>query len=450
MMLKELLRPEIKELITQRRWGDLRQFFETEKWPIPDIADLLLSLEKPDRVLLFRALSRGMASEVFSFLEPSQQSSLLQELTDEESRSLLASLSPDDRTLLLEELPGPLTQRLLTLLPYEELKEARWLLGYPEGSVGRLMTPDYVAVRADWEVGQALEHIRKVGKDSETINIIYVTDEQGRLLDDIELRRLVIANPQSKVSEIMDHSFVSVLANADREEAVSLVQKYDLYALPVVDSDGILLGIVTVDDILDVAQDEATEDFHKTAAVAPIKVSYREASVWLLFKRRIGWLAGLAFADLISSGVIATFEATLRRTIALAFFMPLLVDSGGNGGSQVATLMIRALATGDVKLNEWISPFLKEILVGLLLAVAMGILGWGFGIFRGGLAIGAVVGLSMGAIILFSNLIGFSLPFILAKLGVDPAVASSPLITSLADGGGLAIYFIIARMVLGG
>lgn len=445
-MLKELLRPEIKELIAERRWIDLRQFLE--KWPTPDVCDLLLSLEKPDRVLLFRALSRPMASEVFSFLEPTQQSSLLQELTDEETRSLLAGLSPDDRTVLLEELPGPLTQKLLTLLSYDDLKEARWLLGYPEGSVGRLMTPDYVAVRVDWDVAFALEYIRKMGKDSETINMIYVVDEQGKLLDDIELRRFVIANPQSKVSEIMDHSFISIPATADREEAVSLVQRYDLYSLPVVDSDRILLGIVTVDDILDVAQDEATEDFHKAAAVSPIKISYREASVWLLFRRRIGWLVALVFVNLISSGVIASFERTLIGTIALVFFIPLLVDSGGNVGSQAATLMIRALATGDVKLNDWLSSLIKELLVGLFLAVAMGIVSWALGLFRSGLEIGLVVGLSMGVIIIFANLIGFSLPFILAKCGVDPAVASSPLITSLADAGGLAIYFSIAHIIL--
>ncbi|MEO0101310.1 MAG: magnesium transporter [candidate division WOR-3 bacterium] len=445
-MLKELLQPEIKELIAERRWADLREFLE--KWPVPDICDLLLSLEKPDRVLLFRALSRPRASEVFSFLEPSQQSALLQELTDEETRSLLANLPPDDRTVLLEELPGPLTQRLLTLLSYEDLKEARWLLGYPEGSVGRLMTPDYVAVKADWEVGQALEHIRRMGKDSETVNMIYVVDEQGKLLDDIELRRFVIASPQSKVSEIMDHSFISILATADREEAVSLVQRYDLYSLPVVDSEGILLGIVTVDDILDVAQDEATEDFHKTAAVAPIKISYREASVWLLFRRRIGWLVALIFVNLISSGVIATFEETLKRAIALVFFIPLLIDSGGNAGSQAATLVIRALATGDVKLSEWLSSLLKELFVGLSLGAVLGLLSWALGLFRGDFQVGLVVGLSMLAIILFANLIGFSLPFILLKLGTDPAVASSPLITSLADAGGLAIYLTIASIIL--
>ncbi len=445
-MLKELLRPEIQELITERRWMDLRQALEG--WPTPDVCDLLLSLEKPDRVLLFRALSRTMASEVFSFLEPTQQSALLQELTDEETRSLLANLPPDDRTVLLEELPGPLTQKLLTLLSHEDLKEARWLLGYPEGSVGRLMTPDYVAVRSDWDVAQALDQIRRLGKDSETVNIIYVTDEKGKLLDDIELRRFVIADPKSKVSEIMDRSYVSIPATADREEAIALVQKYDLYALPVIDSEGVLLGIVTVDDILDVAQDEATEDFHKTAAVSPIKVSYREASIPLLFRRRVGWLIALVFVNLVSSGVVAHFESVLAGAIALVFFMPLLIDSGGNAGSQAATLMIRALATGDLKLNEWLSSLGKEVLVGLLLALAMGATSWALGLLRGGLEIALVVGLSMGTIILFSNLIGFSLPFILAKLKIDPAVASSPLITSIADAGGLFIYFSIAATIL--
>ncbi|TCJ20118.1 magnesium transporter [Rubrobacter taiwanensis] len=445
--MKRLQKEEVERMIERGEWSGLRRMLA--EWPFPEVAELLLEQEKPKRVLLFRALPRPLAAEVFSYLETETQNALLKELTDEETRRLLADLDPDDRTELLGELPGQATQKLLNLLSAEDLREARQLLGYPEGSVGRLMTPDYVAVRPHWTVGEALEHIRRFGADRETINWIYVVDDSWRLLDALSLRAFIVADPRQRVEEIMDYRFVSVSAHDGREEAVRTIQRHDLEAVPVVDSEGVLVGIVTVDDVLDVAEEEATEDFHLYAAVRPLDMSYRESGVWSLFRKRVPWLIALVGVGLVSSGVIAAFEETLEAAIALAFFIPLLIDSGGNTGSQSATLMVRAIATGDLRLGQWGRAISKELAVGISLGAALGLATALLGIFRGGVEIGLIVGLTMIAIVLVANLIGAALPFALSRLGLDPAVASAPLITTVVDATGLIIYFTIATLVLG-
>lgn len=444
--MNERVAPAIAQLVKNRDWAGLRSALS--KWPLPEIADLLLTLDKSDRVLVFRALPRDLSAEVASYLAPDKLNALLEELTDAETRQILADLRPDDRTALLEELPGQLTQRLLNLLSPEDLKEARQLLGYPEESVGRLMTPNYVAVRASWTVQQAIDHIRKKGKDSETINTIYVVDAGWKLLDTIELQQLILAEPNDRVEQLMDHSFVSISAFDDREKAVLIMQRYDVFALPVVDSTGILLGIITADDVMDVAQEEATEDFHKTAAVAPLADSYTETSIFQLYKKRVGWLMALVLINLVSSGIIAIYEETLASTIALAFFIPLLIDSGGNAGSQSATLMIRGLATGDLNLGQWARTLAKEMAVGGCLGLTLGIAASILGMYRGGTAVALVVGLSMALIVLASNVIGTILPFVFTRFRTDPAVASSPLITTIADSVGLLIYFTLAKLIL--
>jgi magnesium transporter len=416
----------------------------------PEIADLLLELEKADRILVFRLLPRELSSEAFSYLDGDHQDALAGELTSEEMRRLLADMKPDDRTQFLAELPGQVTQRLLNYLSPADLIEARHLLGYPEESVGRLMTPDYVAVRPEWTVAQAIEHIRHKGKDSETINVVYVTDSSWKLLDALELRRFILAKPTDRVEQLMNHFYVTISAMEDREEAVRMMHRHALSVLPVVDSAGVLLGIVTVDDVLDVAEEEITEDFHKAAAVRPLKSGYREAGVWPLYRKRIGWLVILILINLVSSTVISIYEDVLASAMVLTFFIPLLIASGGNVGSQSATLMIRALATGDVKLTQWFRVLSKELLVGLAIGATMGLAGGLLGLFQGGYQIGVVVGLAMVAVVLVSNIMGVALPFVLLRVGLDPAVASSPLITSIADATGLAIYFAIAVWFLGG
>jgi magnesium transporter len=446
-MLTAERKPEITRMIEERNWPALRA--AVAEWPAPELADLLLSLDAHDRVLFFRVLPRELATEVFSHLDPADQDDLLPLLTNEEMRQLLAELSPDDRTHLLEELPAEVTRRLLALLSPEDLREARHLLGYPEESLGRLMTPDYVAVRPDWTAAEALDHLRRNGKDSETINVLYVTDHVGRLTGRIDLRRLILAEPAARCADLMDESVISVHAYADREEAVRLVEKYDLSVLPVVDSAGILLGIVTVDDVIDVAEEEATEDFHGIGAVEPIEKPLRDAPVTLLYNRRIGWLVTLVFVNILSGLVIAFYEETIERVIALVFFLPLLIASSGNAGSQAATLMVRGLATGDVEPRDWARMLAKELAVAAGLGVTMAGAVWLLGLFRSGLEVAAVVAMTMVLVVVVGSLIGLSLPFLLSRLGLDPAVSSTPLITSVADITGVFIYLGIATWYLG-
>lgn len=445
-MQTELIKPEILELIEARKWATLRDALED--WPAPEIADLLLHLRKEDRVLLFRALPRSQTTDLFSHLEVDQQDDLLRDLTDEETRALLADLPPDDRTHLLEELPGQATQRMLNLLSHEDLREARWLLGYPEDSVGRLMTPEYVAIHPDWTIHESLEHIRRHGSDSETINRVFIIDSRWLLLDDIELRRLILSPPNARVEDLMDHTVVSVSAFADREEAVNLIRRYDQVVLPVVDSGGVLVGIVTVDDVLDVQEEEATEDFHKVGSVGPIRTSLRDAAIGILYRRRIGWLMVLVFMNVFSGAGIAAFESTIAMSVALVFFLPLLIAGGGNAGSQSATLMIRALATGDVEMSDWLRLLSRELAVSILLGLTMAA-GVAFISYFRAPDIILVVTLAMTIIVVWGSLIGMSLPFILTKLRLDPATASAPLVTSLADISGVLIYLSIANWYLG-
>ena len=437
----------VERLIEQRRWDHLRE--RIAEHSAPEVAELLLDLEKPDRVLLFRALPRPLSTKVFAYLEPETQNALLEELTDEETRRLLAEMSPDDRTPLLGEMPGQATQKLLNLLSSEDRRKAQQLLGYPEESVGRLMTPDYVAVRPHWKIAKALDHIRKLGIDRETINWIYVVDDSWKLIDALILRTFIVTEPEKTVEEIMDYRFVSISAIADREEAVRTIQRHDLEAVPVVDSEGVLVGIVTVDDVLDVAEMEATEDFHLYGAVRPLETSYRESSVWSLFRKRVSWLVVLVGVGLVSSSIIGAFEGTLESAISLAFFIPLLIGSGGNTGSQSATLMVRAIATGDLQLRQWGRALSKELAVGISLGLALGLATAALGTFRGGPEIGLIVGLTMVAIVLTANMLGALLPFILTQAKLDPAAASAPLIATVMDATGLVIYFTIATMILG-
>jgi magnesium transporter len=438
---------DVHAMIAAQRWADLRATIAA--WPEPELADLLMGLTPAERVIVFRLLPRAISSEVFAHLDTEEQNELLAQLTSDETRQLLAGLSPDDRTQLFEELPGQATQKLLNLLSPDDLREARQLLGYPEKSVGRLMTPDYVAVRPEWSIAQALEHIRTRGRDSETVNVVYVTDNQWRLLDALELRRFILADPQQRVEQIMDRAYVALSAFDDSKQAVQALRRYDLPALPVVDSDGVLVGIVTFDDLLDVADQEATEYFHKGAAIAPLKGSYLETGIVELVRKRAPWLLALVFVNIFSGAGIAFYEETIAAVIALVFFLPLLIDSGGNAGSQAATLTVRALALGQVGVRDWSKLITKEVVVSGLLGLAMAAAVWILAFFRAGADVAAVVALTMGLVVIVGSTIGTVLPLLLRRIGFDPAVASGPLITSLADIAGVLIYFTLATWMLG-
>jgi len=443
-----IVEAEIGELIERNQLKAVSE--RLKSWADPEVADLLLNLDKPHQTLVFRALPRWRAASVFAYLDSFNQDKILEALTDDDTKRLLADLSPDDRTAMLNELPATVTRRLMQLLSPADLKEVRQLLGYPEESVGRLMTPDYVRLREEWTAQRALEHIRKFGRDSEIVNILYVTDENGKLVDKVRLRRMIVAQPETTIRELLNYNCVSLSAFDDREVAVEKIQRYDVNALPVVDSEGVLVGIVTVDDVMDVAEAEATEDIQKGMAMAPLEIKYSAASPVRLFRKRIGWLLILIFVNLISAAVISRYEAYVMEFITLALFMPLVIASGGNCGAQSATLMVRAIATGDVRLGDWLRAVGKETVVGLLLGAAMAIIAGGVGHWYGGdLRIAGIVALSMVSIVFVANGFGAGLPFLLSRMKVDPAAASTPLITSLMDVLGLIIYFMIAVAVLG-
>ncbi|MGK0176151.1 MAG: magnesium transporter [Lentimonas sp.] len=438
----------VEDLISK---GDFKLLAKSlMRWAVPEVAELILRLSKSSQVLVYRALPRERAADVFAYLQPEDQDVVLTALTDGDTRALLADLSPDDRTAMFEELPAKVTRRLMQLLSTSDLAEARQLLGYPPESVGRLMTPDYIRINEEWSCEQALAHMRKYGRDSEIFNILYVTDKKSKLIDIVRMRRLIMADPSTLIKEMLNYNFVSISAYADREVAVEMIQRYDVSALPVLDSEGVLLGIVTVDDILDVAEEEVTEDIQKGAAVAPLETRYSVATPLHLFRKRIGWLLILIFVGLISASVISHYEDYMMEFITLALFMPLVIASGGNCGAQSATLMVRAIATGDLELSNWVMAIGKELIVGVFLGFVMALIAAGVSqLYGGDSKLTLIVGLSMVAIVFVSNGFGALLPFALSRLNVDPATASSPLITSIMDVLGLIIYFSIAALVLG-
>lgn len=446
--LVELIAPDLSRMIADRHFDQVRAVLAQADLHDPEVAEIVGALEPQERVVLFRLLPHDRAADVFSYLPDSQQRQLLDELGSEQLAAIFNEMEPDDRTQLLGEMPEQQVARLMALLRPDEREQAQSLLEYPPESVGRLATPDYLTARLDWTARQVLDHIRVNGEKAETLQTLYVVDERGRLVDDLPLRTVLLSDPSRKVESLVDGQVLELQATADREEAVRMLEKYDVPVLPVVDENRRLMGIVTFDDVADVAEEEATEDIQKAAAIAPLPMEYTQTGVWTLVRRRIGWLVVLVFVSLLSSGVIAAHEQTLHQVIALAFFLPLLAASGGNTGAQSATLLIRALSVGDVKLSQWAYTLAKEMLVGLTLGLIMGGASAVLGFFRGDMDVALIVGLSMLCIVLSTNLIGAILPFLLTRLRIDPAVASSPLITTLADATGLLIYFTIARWVL--
>ncbi len=437
----------ITNYLTTKNWQELRKYLA----PIApeELTWLFDHFSSADQMLLFRCLGREQAAVVFSLLDEEHQQRLLSAFTDQETREVLAHMSPDDRTFLLEELPANVTQRLLNMLNPEDRKEALQLLGYPEGSVGRLMSPDFATITPNLTVAQAMEAIKKQAADSETLNMIYVTDENGKLLDDIRLRRFIAANDDTPVTQLMDGRFTSLSAFDPQETAVKVMKQTGYFALPVTDSDGVLLGVVTADDVLDVAVEEATIDIHKGGGVKPLDTNYLKAPIRMLYTRRISWLIILVFVNIFSGAGIAHFEKLIESVVALVFFLPLLIDSGGNAGSQAATLVIRSMALGELRLLDYYRVAWRELRVSVLLGLSMSVAVFFLGWWRSGLEIGIVVAVSMACIVVIGSLMGMSLPFILRLCKQDPATASAPLVTSIADILGVIIYLGIASALLG-
>jgi len=437
-----------QELVQEKQWKTIQDEIVTLD-PL-QIAEIIEELSDDEDLIVFRLLPRELAKSTFQHLSHDKQEEIIEGLAHNVNKlsSLLNDLDPDDRTAFFEELPGEIAQRLIQLLSPQERRIATTLLGYPEDSIGRLMTPEFVAIKPHYTVEEALNHIRKFGRDSETLNVVYIVDNQWKLIDDIRIREIILATPDQKIEELMDYRFVALSAFDDQEMAVRVFQDQDRVALPVVNSEGLLLGIVTFDDMMDVAEEETTEDFHKFGAFQEAVVNPLKAKISSLYKTRVVWLTALVFVNVFSGAAISKFESVIQSVVSLVFFLPLLIDSSGNAGSQSATLMIRSLAVGEVKLSDWYRLIGKEVLVSLLLGITMAI---GAGIvanFRSP-EIVVVVGLTMVLTVMAGSLIGMLLPFIFTKLKLDPATASAPLITSIADISGVLIYFSIARWYLG-
>ncbi len=456
-MLSKLLMPEIESLIAERKLSILKEILSD--WTPADIADLIVDLPEQDKVIVFRVLPADMATDTFEHLEFDTQEELLKAMGNEEVASILNDMSPDDRTALLEELPGTYAKRLIQLLSADERKVAQTLLGYPENSVGRLMTPDYIAVKQDWSVGETLEYIRKNGEDSETLNVIYVIEDKGKLIDDIRIREVILSPLDKLISELMDENFTALNVHDDQEKAVDLFKKYDRVALPVIDNYGILIGIVTVDDVFDVAEEEATEDIQKLAGVSALEEPFPTIPIFSMVKKRAIWLTILFVAQILTAVAMGFFGDEISKAVVLSIFIPLVISSGGNSGSQAATLVIRAMAVGEIVLSDWWLIMRREILSGFMLGSILGVIGFlqvailtnVFHIISSHwVLIGITVFFSLIGIVLWGTISGSMLPFILKKLGADPATSSAPLIATLCDVTGLVIYFSVALLVLSG
>lgn len=448
---------EFDKLIDAHDFAALREL--TRNWRAADLADVMEPLPGEKEAIVFRLLPREQAARVFTYLPDHRQKELLKGLAQHEVADLFNAMSPDDRTALLEELPAKATQQMLNLLSPEERAVASQLLGYPEHSVGRLMTPDFVRVRPEWTAQEALEHIRKYGVDSETMSMIYVIDPQGKLVDDLRLRQLLLASPEAHVSDLMDNRFVALKATDDRELAVAAFKHSDLNALPVTDTQGVLLGIVTVDDIMDVAEQEATEDIQKIGGSEALDEPYMRISLPRLVRKRASWLIILFLSEMLTATAMGRFENEIARAVILSIFVPLVISSGGNSGSQASTLIIRAMAVGEVRLRDWWRVMRREVLSGLSLGAILGTIGfirissWALLFHVYGQywpLIALTVGLALVGIVLWGTLAGSMLPFVLRRVGVDPATSSAPFVATLVDVSGLIIYFTVAGLVLRG
>lgn len=430
-----------------------------KNWTPPMIASAIKDLTDVEQAIVIRVLPRKAAAETFQFLDRPEQEKLLKAMGQEEVATILNNMSPDDRTALLEESPAAITKQLLTLLSPEEHRVALSLLGYPKSSIGRLMTPHFVAIKQDWNVEQVLRYVREHGQDSETLNVLYVVDDEGLLIDDIRVREFLLAPPNKLVSDIMDHRFVALTATDSEQVAVNVFLKEDRKALPVTDTAGVLLGIVTIDDVLKVAEAEATKEIQKIGGSEAFDEPYMSITFWRMVKKRAGWLVILFLGEMLTATAMGFFEGEIEKAVVLALFVPLIISSGGNSGSQATTLVIRALALGEVKLADWWRVMRREVFAGLALGSILGSIGffriaaWSqFSKIYGPhwFLVGLTVGVSLVGIVMWGTLAGSMLPFILRRAGLDPATSSAPFVATLVDVTGLVIYFSVGYVFLKG
>jgi magnesium transporter len=435
----------------------IREFLNEQN--ISEVADLVYAY--PDfEAQILASLSIHRAVALFKILDLAEQKKIINELPPFKTAELLNELPADDRTDFLEELPANVVRELIKLLTPDERKTTLNLLGYPDNSVGRMMTPDYVWVYEHNTVAEVLETIRRYGKDSETIDVIYVINDDGHFLDDIRIRDIILAAPDKKVSDLMDGRTIVLYADEDQEMASGVFKMNNRVALPVVSRNMKLLGIVTIDDILWVAEEEYSEDMQKIGGTEALDEPYLDTPILKLFRKRVVWLIVLFLGELLTASVMEHFEAELAKAVVLALFIPLIISSGGNSGSQASTLVIQALAIGDITIRDWWVIMKREIVSGLLLGTVLGIIGYCRVLFWHSIfpdvygphymLIGLVLGITLLGIVLWGTLCGSMLPLLLKRLGADPAVSSAPFVATLVDITGLVIYFSVAYAFLAG
>ena len=398
---------------------------------------MLIEVPDEDDAAIFRLLPREYAGQVFAYLPVDHQENLIRTLSSDQMRTVLAGMTPDDQAELLEDLPAEITRKVLATLSPEELKAARDLLGYPPGTAGRHMTPNYVALRPEMTARQALQHVKATGRGKETLNILYVVDAEGRLLEELRLGSLVLAEDDMRVGEIEDRPLVSIPVRATGDEVVATFERYDRAALPVVDDKGMMLGIITADDVLEYAQKRATREIQKLGGSESLDAPYFEVGFWPMVRKRGGWLAVLFLGETLTATAMGQFENEIERAAVVALFVPLIISSGGNSGSQATSILIRSLALQDVRLRDWWRVFRSEFVSSLALGIFLGAIGF----FRISLwyglgwadyeqhpyLMGATVWCSLIGVVMFGSLVGSMLPFLLRKIGFDPATRQRPI-----------------------
>ncbi len=447
----------ITSLIQEGEFFKLKQLLRD--FQPSELVALIEAEEDREQLIIFRLLPLKLATEVFEYLDLEEQRHFLDNLAQDKMADILNEMSPDDRTALLEFLPANFVAELVQSLSEEERKVTLQLLGYPEDSVGRLMTPDYIAIRENWTVQQVLDYIRQHGGQSETLSMLYVTDAHGILIDDIRIREFLLAAPAARVRDLMDRRFVQLTATQDQEEAIDIFRRNDRNALPVVSDQGILLGIVTIDDILSIREQEDTEDMQKLGGSEALDEPYLTMPLLTLVQKRAGWLVVLFLGELLTASAMQFFEGELQKAIVLVQFVPLIISSGGNSGSQATSLIIRAMALGEFTLGEWWRVLRRELITGSALGLILGLVGFGrIAIWQAitpiygehWALVALTVGIALVGIVLWGSLAGSMLPLLLKRLGLDPATSSAPFVATLVDVTGLIIYFSVALLLLRG
>ena len=441
---KDLELDEIKELLENKQYTSLRQALT--ELNDADIAVILENLDEEECLKVFRILPKSMAADVFSYLELENQQMIITSLAEKEAAGIINNLMADDATDLLEEMPASIVKRLLANATPEVRRDINHLLQYPEDSAGSIMTVEFLDLKEHLTVQEAIERIRKQGVDSETINICYVLDQSRMLIGTVALRYLLLSEPDAIIGEIMHENVISVNTLMDQEEVARQFQKYDFTAMPVVDNENRLVGIITVDDIVDILQEEATEDIEKMAAITPSDKPYLRTGIWETWKNRIPWLLLLMLSATFTGSIIASFEDALSSCVILTAYMPMLMGAGGNAGSQSSVAIIRSLSLNEVRFKDWLRVLWKESGVAILCGITLAIANFGkLMIFdHVTLAVALVVSVSLALTVLIAKIVGCMLPMLAKKIGFDPAVMASPFITTIVDALSLLIYFAIA------